>query len=110
MRTELSIFNVKDLKRGDIVFVKDPKTGEEVDLKVDLLSPYNKIYLTTLDSDLDGYNNSQDENGEYGSYGDFMCHLRTLLAPESGAAAITRDHLIFTLISGEFKIDRKGTT
>jgi hypothetical protein len=110
MRTELTIFNVKDLKRGDVVFIEDPETGEEVDLRVDLLSPYNKVFLTTLNSDHGGYINSKDENGDYGKYGDFMCHLRTLLEPESGVAAMTRDHLIFTLISGKFEIDRKGTT
>jgi hypothetical protein len=51
MCKELSIFNVKELKHGDIVFIKDPETGEDVDLIVEIQKFNNKIYLTTLDSE-----------------------------------------------------------
>jgi hypothetical protein len=109
MCKELSIFNVKELKHGDIVFIKDPETGEDVDLIVEIQKFNNKIYLTTLDSDLDGYDNNKDTNGEMGNYGDYICHFRTRLAPHENAAAMTRDHLIFTLMSGKFEIDKKGS-
>lgn len=107
MRRELIPENVDLLVPGDIAVLKDKKSGEFIEFVVALLdSDADKIYLTTIDSDIAGYDTSE---GLYatgrGNYKDYIRHFRTLLDPSKGAAAMSREHLIKTLQWQKYEID-----
>lgn len=80
---------VLELKLGDVVML------DNILLEVDMISHEpDRIYLTTLDSDLCTYCSSKD------SYTEYIKHLRNL----EGVAVMTRSKMREILESGEYTI------